>query len=138
MSIAMILRPAVIVLAAALCVGCQSDTEPIAGSPDDANIYPRVTLTSRSLQEALGVGAPVQSETAVGNLQVKLPVRARTADPSHIEYRIVWFDKTGQIVRPAMTWTPKRLEPKVPDQLTFAASSVEAVDYNIQIRWGLK
>lgn len=136
MSLAMTFRTLAIALAAALCVGCQADTEPIAGSPDDTDLYPRVTLTSRSLQEAIGVGAPVESQTAVGNLRVLLPVRARTSDQAHVEYRIIWFDRAGQIVRPGMTWTPKRFEPKQPDQLTFAASSAEAVDYNIQIRWG--
>ena len=125
-------------LTAALLVGCQADTEPIAGSPDDAAFYPKVTLSNRSLQEALGVSAPIQAKTETGNVKVMLPVRARTSNASHIEYRIVWFDASGQAIRPQMEWKPKRLEQKQPEQLTFLATSADAVDYNIQIRWGLR
>jgi len=118
--------------------GCQSDTEPIPGSPDDTDLYPRVTMTDRDVQEGVGVNEPIESRTDLGNLMVTLPIRARTSDDAHIDYRIIWLDAQGRSIRPEMSWRYKRLEPKQPERLTFTASSPEAVDYNIQIRYGRK
>ena len=122
--------------AIAVSIGCHADTEPIPGSPDDTDVYPKVTLTERSLQDALGVGQPIETRSEAGNLVVTLPVRGRADNYVHIDYRIIWFDADGVSIRPEQSWNYKRLERKQPERLTFVATNPAAVDYNVQIRWG--
>lgn len=123
------------VLSAAMLAGCQN-TSPVAGAPDEAQVYPKVTLSQASLQAALGFNTPTVTRSANDLMVVSYPVRARAEEALFIEYKFVWFDVNHRPIRPYMTWKAKRLEPRQPDYLEGSATSADAVDYNIQVRWG--
>lgn len=127
-------------LAAALAAmwivtGCAS-TDVVAGRYDTADHYPNVTLSERSLQDALGFQEPVISQTPSGLMRVTIPLRARSNDELHLEYRFVWLDDEGAPVQPEMNWRPLRLEPRQPQYVSASASSAAAENYNFQVRWG--
>ncbi len=116
-----------------LSIGC---TQPLGGRPDEAQVYPKITLSQTSLQNALGFNTPTVSRGAVDQMKVTQPIRAKSDDALFIEYKVIWYDASRTPVRPHMSWTAKRLEPRQPDFITVLATSSKAVDYNIQIRWG--
>lgn len=123
-------------LAACFVAGCRSDTSPIGAQSDPHTTYPNITLSQPSLTEAVKFQTPVLSRTANNNMQVTVPVRAASNETLHVEYRVIWFDAGHRALSPEMSWTPLRLEPRQPQQLTVASSSADAVDYNLQMRWG--
>jgi uncharacterized protein YcfL len=116
--------------------GCHSDTSPIGAQSDPYTTYPNITLSQPSLTEAVKFQSPVLSRTANNNMQVTVPVRGASNETLHLEYRVIWFDAVHRPLSPEMSWTPIRLEPRQPQQLTAASSSSDAVDYNLQVRWG--
>lgn len=119
---------------AGLAGGCQS-TAPIGGQYDEARSYPNVTLSQPSLQKALGFQEPTVSTIENGLKHVTLPVRARSNETLHVQYRVLWFDKKGRPIEPKMSWRYTRLEPRQPETLTAGATSAEAADYDFQLRW---
>ncbi len=119
-------------LAVGLLVGC---TQPIAGQPDEVQVYPKITLSEEPLKMVLGFKAPIVTRTASDLMQVTQPIRARSDEPLHLEYRFVWLDALDQPIRPPMSWKHKRLEPRQPEFIQANATSPDAVDYNIQVRW---
>ena len=68
-------------------------------------------------------------------VQVSVPVRARSNDELHVEYRVVWLDPNLQPIRPEGSWKALRLEPRQPYTVTETASSPAATNYNLQFRW---
>jgi len=118
-----------------LTAGCQSDTAPIEAQTDETNAYPRISLSQRSLEKAIGFQEPIVTRSQNGLMRVTVPVRARSNEDLHIEYRVLWFDASGQPITPATGWTPVRLEPRQPQQIVAMSSSAAAADYNMQVRW---
>jgi uncharacterized protein YcfL len=115
--------------------GC-ADTGVIGAKTDEAATYPNLTLSQPSLSQAVRFHPPQVSRTAAGNLLVVVPLRAASNETLHLEYRAVWFDAQHRPIPPEMTWAPLRLEPRQPQQLSVNSSSSDAVDYNLQFRWG--
>lgn len=122
-------------MAIAACSGCRSDTAPIPASNDEALSYPQITLSQRSLQGALGFQKPVVTQTGDNLMQVTVPVRARSNQELHVEYKVVWLDASGRPVPPDLSWRPLRLEPRQPHNIIVNATSPKATDYNMQFRW---
>ena len=123
------------VAAAMLFAGCKSDTSVVAGDYDDVARYPNVTLSQPSLRDALGFQEPIVTRNDNNLMQVTVPVRARSNDELHVEYRVVWMDANLQPLRPEMSWTPLRMEPRQPHNITVQATSPAAAKYNLQFRW---
>ena len=121
---------------ALFAAGCHSDTSPIGAQSDPFTTYPNITLSQPSLTDAVKFQSPVLSRTTNNNMQVIVPVRAASNETLHLEYRAIWFDATHRPLSPEMSWTPLRLEPRQPQQITVSSSSSDAVDYNLQVRWG--
>ncbi len=135
-------KPAKKLLAAALLgvltlgtVGC---TDPIAGKGDPFIEYPGVTLSEDSLKEKLGFQKPIISRVDNNLMRVTLPVRARSTEELHVEYKVVWMDEAGIPLRPEGSWTPLTLEKRQPTAITVNATSSDATKFNIQWRWSRK
>ena len=124
-------------LAAALAIagGCKSDTSVVGAQYDEVARYPNVTLSQPSLSDALGFQEPIVTRNANNIMQVSIPVRARSNDELHVEYRVIWLDPNLQPLRPEMSWKPLRLEPRQPYTITETASTTSATNYNLQLRW---
>jgi uncharacterized protein YcfL len=122
------------IVAAGLVSGC--NTAPVAGQPDEAQVYPNITLSQSSLQGKLGFNTPSITRTANNMMQVAQPIRARANEALFIEYRFVFLDAQKRPLQPLQSWTSKRLEPRQPDFITGSSTSTDAIDYSIQLRWG--
>ena len=124
-----------LLLAGAVLAGCRYDTRPISGGPDEVVNYPDISLSEDTLQHALGFQQPIVSRTSGNLLQVTLPVRGKSNEQLQVEYKVIWFDASGQPLRPDVGWVPLRLEPRQPTSITVNSTSSDAVRFNIQWRW---
>ena len=115
--------------------GCYTDTAPIGADVDDAIDYPQITLSQRSLEAALAFQKPVVTRIDGDLLRVTVPVRARSNETLHVEYKVVWLDVSGNPVPPDLIWTPLRLEPRQPHNVVVNSTSPQATDFNMQFRW---
>ncbi|MBI1373836.1 MAG: DUF1425 domain-containing protein [Phycisphaera sp.] len=118
---------------AAAMAGCSTD--PIEAKWDNVQAYPRISLSQKSLEKALGFQQPTVTRTNNDLMRVSVPIRARSNNELFIEYRVLLFDEAGQPITPATGWIPVRLEPRQPQYIQFTASSPRAKDYNMQVRW---
>ena len=130
-----------IAIAAVLAAGlaglgaCHRDTSVVGAQYDEVARYPNITLSQPSLSDALGFQEPIVTRNANNIMQVSVPVRARSNDELHVEYRVVWLDPNLQPIRPEGSWKALRLEPRQPYTVTETASSPAATNYNLQFRW---
>jgi uncharacterized protein YcfL len=125
--------PVVLIAAFIALVGC---TAPIAAKNDEVKAYPEITLSQRSLERQLGFQPPTVARVSNNLLQVTVPVRAKTDHEMNVEYKVVWFDIIGQVIKPETGWVPLRLEPRQPQTVTVQSTSEDAVRYNLQFRVG--
>lgn len=116
--------------------GCAPDTGVVGARVDQVSDYPNVTLSQPSLSQAVGFQPPSVAETESGLMRVSLPLRAKSNETLHVEHRVIWYDKGGHPIPPEMSWKPVRLEPRQPQNLSYTATSTEAADYSVQLRWG--
>jgi uncharacterized protein YcfL len=122
-----------VLVGAAMLAGCSKG--PIGGRADSAGVYPNVSISSLSLADKVRLNPANVSETEVGLARLTQPIRAAADAGLAIEYRVIWFDRQGRPIEPMMTWRFKRLEPRVREFIEAEASSREAVDYEVQLRW---
>ena len=64
-----------------------------------------------------------------------VPTRSLGENRYLLEYRFVWYDKSGLEVRPAMGWKEFVLEPKGSKVIQANALDKTAVDWKVEIRW---
>jgi uncharacterized protein YcfL len=112
--------------------GCQNP--PISGKAE-TEVYPKISVNDGELARALRFEPTIVTTTPVGNLQLTQPMRSASNEVLFIEWRVDWFDRNGQIIRPEMTWQRLRLEPRMQIRTNAQSTSPEAVDYQIYIRW---
>jgi len=123
----------VTVLLMGVLVGCGGG--PITPKPDNTSEYPRVALNDAALRDAVRMNEARVNRTEQDLLHVVQPVRVAADREMLIEYRFVFFDAAGRVLRPEMSWRYKRLEKKVPDVLSATSTSPEADDYRLLMRW---
>lgn len=124
------LTPLMLVLGLAGC-----GTGPIAGQPDETDTYARASLSDPDLQDAVRMNDATVTRTEQDLLHVVQPVRAAANEELFIEYRFVFFDAEGNVLKPEMGWRYKRLEQRVPDVISATSVSAEADDYRLLVRW---
>ena len=122
--------------AMAVVVGCNTDTAVVGGRYDTVRTYPNITLSQRTLEDALGFQEPIVKRTANNLMHVTITVRSLSNEELHVEYRMVWLNEAGQPITPQMTWTPLRMDPRQPQRISITSTSPHAQDYNLQLRWG--
>ncbi len=108
---------------------------PIEAKPDKVSSYPNVSISSLSLADKVRLNPATVSQTEAGLLRLTQPVRAASDAGLSIEHRVIWFDVQGRPIEPQMTWRFMRLEPRVRQFIEAQASSEQAVDYEVQLRW---
>ncbi len=120
-------------VALAVLAGCSKG--PIAAERDTVDQYPKVSISSLSLADKVRLNPATLTETEAGLLHLTQPIRAASDGALSVEYQVIWFDKKGVPIEPRMTWRFMRLEPRVREFIEADASSREAVDYEVQLRW---
>lgn len=124
-----------VVCTGAVLAGCRVNTSVIEPRRDPVVAYPNVTLSQPSLARALAVNQPVVTETEVGLMRVSVPVRSRSREELYVEYRTVWLNEAGQPVGGPFTWRTVRISARQRAWLSARATTEEATNFNMQLRW---
>ena len=118
--------------------GCHTTTpNPYAGQPDPVPApynNPHIALSQPELVGSLGFDSPIVTRPD-DLLTVGVPTRSLGENRYLLEYRFVWYDKSGLEVRPAMGWKEFVLEPKGSKVIQANALDKTAVDWKVEIRW---
>jgi hypothetical protein len=115
-----------------LIVGCVK--APIEGRLEP---YPasQIHFASTDLRNVTVVGTPTAQRDEAGSiLYVTVPVRAATDRELHVDYRVKFFDRNGQVLD-STGWFTRTLAPNVPDYITVNSTGPRAADFQIDFRW---
>jgi hypothetical protein len=108
---------------------------PIQGRLDP---YPadQIHFASDDLRKHTAVGTPTAQRDPNGNiLYVTVPIRAATDLELHVDYRVTFFNKAGQVLSKT-SWFTRTLAPNVPDYITVSAGTApQAADFQMDFRY---
>ena len=121
-------------LAVAGLLGCVDTVKPPIAARQDPYQREQIHIAQIDLRRHTAVDAPILIRDDAGLLFVTVPVRAATDLKLYIDYRITFFDRTGQPINQT-TWFHKTLTPNTPDQITFNSTSSRAVDFQMDLRY---
>src|SRR4051812_10272769 len=104
------LLPLLIPLVALVLAGCVKP-------PIEARLDPyqssQINFANRDLKNHTAVGTPTAERAPAGNiLHVTVPIRAATDLELHVDYRVKFFDKNGQLLSET-SWFTRTLTPNV-------------------------
>ena len=120
------------ILAAVALVGCVKP--PIEGRLDPYT-ESQIHFASKELRNDTAVGTPLASRDNEGNiLYVTIPVRAATNKELHVDYRVTFKDKNGQMLNQT-GWFTKTLPPNIPDSITVNSMGPRAADFQVDFRY---
>jgi uncharacterized protein YcfL len=117
----------------ALLVGCGVHP-PIQGRQDP---YARgqIHFSKDDLRTQTAVDAPQVARDDSGDiLHVTVPIRSAINKRLYVDYRVSFFDKSGQLLNQT-GWMTKTLEMNTPDQITVNSMSPRAADFQVDFRW---
>jgi uncharacterized protein YcfL len=115
-----------------LVVGCVKP--PIEGRLDPYESQ-QIHFASKDLKGRTAVRTPTAQRDDAGNiLYVTVPIRAATDKELHVDYRVTFFDKGGQVLNQT-GWFTRTLAPNVPDYITVNALGPRAADFQMDVRW---
>ncbi len=123
----------VVVAAGAGIVGC-------AGNPPITprhEVYPTpwLTLASDDLQQNIVVDSPIKTvDPQSGIMFIEVPIRSTTNKQMIIDWRVRFTDQNGATIGEPTAWKDKVLAPRVPDRITFNATSPAARDFHLDLR----
>ena len=114
-------------------VGCGVHP-PIQGRQDP---YARgqVHFNKDDLRTQTAVDEPIATRDDAGILHVTVPIRSAINKRLYVDYRVTFFDKSGQVLPDQTGWMTKTLEMNTPDQITVNSSSNRAADFQVDFRW---
>ncbi len=69
-----------------------------------------------------------------GLLHVTLPIRAATDLELYVDYRVTFFDSTGQTVS-QFGWQTKVLHPNIFEEINVVSTTPQAADFRIDLRY---
>ena len=117
---------------ALLTTGCVKP--PIEGRLDPYTPS-QIHFASKELRNETAVGTPNLTRDNEGNiLYVTVPVRAATNKELHIDYRLTFLDKNGQVLNKT-GWFTRTLAPNVPDYIEANSSTARAADFQMDFRY---
>ena len=120
------------IMLAIFVVGCVKP--PIEGRLDPYTPS-QIHFASKELRNDTAVGTPNLTRDTEGNiLYVTVPVRAATNKELHVDYRLTFFDKNGQVLSKT-GWFTRTLAPNIPDNIEANSSSGRAADFQIDFRY---
>lgn len=115
-----------------LATGCVK--APIEGRLDPYEAK-QVHFASADLKRRTAVGIPTAQRDEAGNiLHVTVPVRAATDTELHVDYRVTFFDRNGQVLNQT-GWFTRTLAPNIPDNISVNAMGPRAADFQMDLRW---
>jgi uncharacterized protein YcfL len=124
---------------ATFVAGCKShDTLP---SPGMADSYPaplndpNITILAPELRPWLGFQPAVIFDDGERGMRVEQPMRNLSYEKYLLEYRILFHDENGLELKPVMGWEFISVDPKQLVRLGRSATSADAKDYRIEVRW---
>ena len=95
----------------------------------------QIHFANADLRRRTAVGMPTAQRDEAGNiLYLTVPVRAATDTELHVDYRVTFFDRNGQVLNQT-TWFTRTLSPNVPDYITVNAMGPRAADFQMDLRW---
>ena len=119
-------------LALILASGCVK--APIEGRLDPYESK-QIHFASADLKRRTAVGMPNAQRDDAGNiLYITVPVRAATDTELHVDYRVTFFDRNGQVLNQT-GWFTRTLAPNVPDYVTVNSMGGRAADFQMDLRW---
>ncbi len=100
----------------------------------DPYIPSQVHVGEEDLRTHTAFGKPVLSRDGAGLLHVMIPIRAATDLELYIDYRVTFFDRSGQVLNQT-GWMTKTLPPNVFDQISVNSMSPQATDFQVDVRY---
>lgn len=122
-----------ITLLAAL-VGCNNSVRPPKVGRDDPYEAQQMHFASEELRKDTAVGKPIVSRDAAGLLFVSVPLRSAIDKTLYVDYRVTFFDQTGQEVGKT-SWSRVTLEENVPQRVTVNSTTARATDFQMDFRY---
>ena len=107
---------------------------PIQGRQDP---YSRgqIHFNKDDLRTQTAVDQPMVTRDDAGDiLHVTVPIRSAINKRLYVDYRVSFFDKSGQLLNQT-GWMTKTLEMNTPDQITVNSMSPRAADFQVDFRW---
>ena len=121
-------------LALVLSSGCVK--APIEGRLDPYEAK-QIHFANADLKRRTAVGMPNAQRDDAGNiLYITVPVRAATDTELHVDYRVTFFDRNGQVLNQT-NWFTRTLAPNVPDYITVNSLGGRAADFQLDLRWAM-
>lgn len=114
-------------------IGCNSVRPPKVGR-DDPYEAQQIHFASEELRRDTAVSKPVVSRDPAGLLVVSVPIRSAIDKTVYVDYRVTFFDQTGQEVGQT-TWSRATLESNVPQRITVNSTTARAADFQMDFRY---
>jgi hypothetical protein len=115
-------------------IGCTYVRPPVEGREDPYDRQ-QIHLASEQLRRDTAVGEPSVSRDEYGNLlYVTVPIRSTLNRNLHVDYRVTFFDRTGQVVH-RTGWLTKTLQSRTPDQIRVNSTTDRAADFQVDFRY---
>ena len=128
-------RPLVLAAAALTSLACSTGVNPPIEPRADPYDRQQVHVSSEDLRRSTAIGIPLASRDEAGNiLYITLPIRSATNQSLYVDYRVTFFDPSGQVLNQT-TWFTKTLEANTPDQIRVNSLGGRAADFQIDLRY---
>lgn len=118
--------------------GCKTDTAPSAGMGDPYPAPmndPQISVLATDLRPHLVFQPAIITKDGQRPMTVELPMRNTTYNKYLLEYRFLFYDASGRELSPVMGWEFVPLDPKQVARLKAKATSLEADNYRLEVRW---
>lgn len=115
-------------------LACNEVKPPIQGRADPYDAQ-QVHFATEALRRDTAVGTPMPSRDDTGNiLYVTIPIRSAINKTLYVDYRVSFFDKTGQLLNQT-GWLSKTLEANTPDRIQVNSLGPRAADFQVDFRY---
>lgn len=118
----------------ALIIGCSNSVRPPKVGRNDPYESQQMHFASEELRRDTAVGKPIVSRDAAGLLVVSVPIRSAIDKTIYIDYRVTFYDQTGQEVGKT-SWASATLEANVPQRVTVNSTTARAADFQMDFRY---
>lgn len=96
--------------------------------------YPRI-VALQDLDRYLAFSpADVQDAGGTKPLSISVPVRVKSDEDFHVQYRYEFFDKSGRPIRPEMEWRYLKMPARAQVFMEGAALDTHATDWRLVVR----
>ncbi len=94
----------------------------------------QVHFDSEQLRKDTAIGTPLLARDESGLLVVTVPIRSAINKTLYVDYRVTFFDSTGQPIQRYGPFT-KTLDPNTPDQIKVNSTTPRATDFQVDFRY---